>query len=95
MKMVNINIRVDKEIKEEAEKLFKELGINTSVAINMFLVKCINEKGIPFNVNMENGNSKDTIEKFNIKKLSSFLSEVDYITDKYFNDRGINEDNKI
>lgn len=33
----NLNIRIDKNIKEMSEKLFEELGLNMTAAINMFL----------------------------------------------------------
>ena len=37
MSTVNLNIRTDKEIKEKAENIFQELGLNMTTAINMFL----------------------------------------------------------
>ena len=33
----NLNIRIDKDIKEMSEKLFEELGLNMTTAINTFL----------------------------------------------------------
>ena len=41
MSTINMSFRVDKETKEKADKLFKKMGMNTSVAINMFLNQCI------------------------------------------------------
>ena len=35
--MAVINIRVNDEIKKEAETIFKSLGLNMSVAMNLFL----------------------------------------------------------
>jgi DNA-damage-inducible protein J len=32
-----LNIRTDKEIKEQAEKIFSELGLSMTTAVNMFL----------------------------------------------------------
>ena len=45
-----INMRVDKDLKENAELLFKHLGINLSSAISIFLIRAVEEQGIPFNV---------------------------------------------
>ncbi len=45
-----INVNVPVKVKEEATNLFNSLGLNMSTAINMFLVKSINEWGIPFEV---------------------------------------------
>ena len=52
--MAVINIRVNDEVKKEAETIFKALGLNMSVAMNLFLKKCINEKGIPFDLKIPN-----------------------------------------
>lgn len=46
--MTNINIRTEENTKKEAEKLFNELGLNLSIAINVFLKQAIREKGMPF-----------------------------------------------
>ena len=52
--MAVINIRVNDEVKKEAETIFKSLGLNMSVAMNLFLKKCINENGIPFDLKLPN-----------------------------------------
>ena len=40
---INMSFRVDKNLKKQADELFKNLGMNTSVAINMFLTQCVRE----------------------------------------------------
>ena len=47
---VRVTVRVDKDLKESAEYLFERLGLNMSVAFNMFLRKAVNEDAIPFPV---------------------------------------------
>ena len=47
---VRVTVRVDKELKENADSLFERLGLNMSVAFNMFLRKAVNEDAIPFPV---------------------------------------------
>ena len=44
----NLNIRIDKDIKDAAEIILNELGLNMTTAINMFLRQTIRSKGIPF-----------------------------------------------
>ena len=51
---VRVTIRVDKDLKENADSLFERLGLNMSVAFNMFLRKAVNEKAIPFPVSVYN-----------------------------------------
>ena len=43
-----LNIRTEKEVKDKAEKIFSELGVSMSTAINMFLRQTIRHGGIPF-----------------------------------------------
>ena len=50
MATTNINIRVDTELKQAAEELFNDLGLNMSTAITMFLKSAVNHDGIPFEV---------------------------------------------
>ena len=37
----NLNIRIDKTIKEKSEKVFEDLGLNMTTAINIFLRQVI------------------------------------------------------
>ena len=45
---INMSFRVDKNLKQQADTLFKKLGINTSAALNMFLTQSVREQSIPF-----------------------------------------------
>jgi DNA-damage-inducible protein J len=45
---INMSFRVDKNLKKQADILFKKLGINTSAALNMFLTQSVREQSIPF-----------------------------------------------
>lgn len=53
MSTTNLNVRIDKKTKEQAEIIFKKLGINMTTAINMFLKTSIRENGIPFHLNLD------------------------------------------
>ena len=53
MATTNLNIRTDKDIKDQAEEIFNELGLNMTTAVNMFLRTAIRERGIPFELKLE------------------------------------------
>ena len=53
MATTNLNIRTDKDIKDQAEAIFNELGLNMTTAINMFLRTAIREHGIPFDLKLD------------------------------------------
>ena len=50
MDTANINVSVDSVLKQEAEALFNDLGLNMSAAITMFLRSAVEHDGIPFEV---------------------------------------------
>ena len=45
-------IRIDSDIKKQATALFKDLGLDMSGAVNLFLHQCILRGGLPFAVEM-------------------------------------------
>ncbi len=49
-----VRARVDAKLKEETEKIFSEIGLSTSQAINMFLKSVKRERGIPFELKIPN-----------------------------------------
>ena len=61
----NLNIRIDKTIKETSEKVFEDLGLNMTTAINMFLRQVIRVNGIPFEIkgNIPNQETKKAIKE--------------------------------
>ena len=44
----NLNIRTDADIKASAERIFEQLGLNMSTAVNIFLRQAIRMQAIPF-----------------------------------------------
>lgn len=44
------NIELEEEIVDKAAEIYEALGIDLAVAIRIFLIKSINEDGIPFNL---------------------------------------------
>ncbi|MGI6106824.1 MAG: type II toxin-antitoxin system RelB/DinJ family antitoxin, partial [Lachnospiraceae bacterium] len=45
-----IQVRVDKEVRDQAEELLKDLGLDLSAAVSIFLRQCILHDGLPFKV---------------------------------------------
>ena len=62
MTTTNINIRVDSELKQSAEELFNDLGLNMSSAITMFLKSAVSYDGIPFELKRNAQNTKTKID---------------------------------
>lgn len=47
---INVNIRMDEELKKQAEQLFSDLGLNMTTAVNVFIRQAVNYGGIPFEI---------------------------------------------
>ena len=56
MDSTNLNIRTEKDVKEQAERIFSELGLNMTTAVNMFLRIVIRENGIPYPLKLDTPN---------------------------------------
>jgi len=49
-KSATISMRIDEQLKAEAEAIFQQLGMTTTEAIKIFLAAVRNRKGLPFQV---------------------------------------------
>ncbi len=58
-----ITVRVDSNTKEKANRVFKEVGLDMSTAVNIFLKQVIRSNGIPFQISADIPN-KATIDAF-------------------------------
>jgi len=56
----NMNIRMDKEVKEKAQQIFAQLGMDMTTAVNVFLRQTIRHNGLPFEVKLDTPN-KETL----------------------------------
>ncbi|MDG7917933.1 type II toxin-antitoxin system RelB/DinJ family antitoxin [Streptococcus pneumoniae] len=48
-----ISIRLDSEVKEQAQQVFSNLGMDMTTAINIFLRQAIQYQGLPFDVRLD------------------------------------------
>ena len=49
-KKINVNISVDPELKKNASALFKDMGLDFSTAITLFLRQTVLAKKLPFEI---------------------------------------------
>lgn len=57
-KTANINVRIEPEVKQQAEDLFGSFGISVTDAINIFLHTSIMEGGFPFTIRQPRFNAE-------------------------------------
>ena len=78
-----INVRVNKNLKKETDAILSMLGLNTSVAINMFLNAIVRNNGIPFSLTLEpSDETKKVLEDvIQGRNLSRKFNNVDELMD--------------
>ena len=71
-----ITVRVEDNIKKEAANIFKEVGMDMSTAINVYLKQVIRSNGIPFPVSadMPNADTLKAIKEAEKGNMASFSS---------------------
>ena len=47
---INVTIRLDKDVKENAERMFSDFGMNLSTAFNIFVRQTLRQGKIPFEI---------------------------------------------
>lgn len=72
----NISIRMDAELKAQADALFAELGMNLSTVFNIFVRQCLREGGIPFRITLNLPTQEtDTVPK--AEKIAQLMEKED------------------
>ena len=74
--MANFTIRVDDDVKKEAEILFDKLGMSVSGAINIFFRQAIREQAIPFTISAKTKEEKYN-EYFNPYNMKILLESIE------------------
>ena len=63
----NISIRMDTELKKQAESMFAEMGLNMTTAMNIFLRQVVRQGKIPFEIatDIPNAEMLETMKEMN------------------------------
>ena len=71
MATVNMSIRMDKELKKQADAMLSDMGLNMTTAMNMFLRQVVRQGRIPFEIATDIPNA-ETLSA--IKEMDDILS---------------------
>ena len=72
MANINVTIRMDEQLKAQADELFNDLGLSLSSAITMFAKQAVREQRIPFEVK-RTGTKIQMATDSSVEKLSDQL----------------------
>ncbi len=77
---INVNIRLDEDLKKQTEKLLADMGLNMTTAVNIFLRQVLRTGGIPFEITTRKDDfynpANQTRLRNSIKNLEKGLGEV-------------------
>lgn len=74
-KTANVTVRIEPEIKEQAEAVMAKLGLPVSTAINMFYREIILWNGLPFRPSAPSARDEMTSDEFN-KRMAEGLEDA-------------------
>jgi DNA-damage-inducible protein J len=91
-KTAKLNIRVDPDTKEVAEKLFANFGITISDAVNIFLHKAILSGGIPFEIKLSQPNATTKAAMLEVDNMiRGKIETYEQSVDDFFKDMILHE----
>lgn len=78
MSKTTLNLRVDKSLKDSAEKVVDELGLTMSAAINLYLKMIVRTKGIPFDLKLVKNDPKKKTQPISEDEFEDELDSLDF-----------------
>ncbi len=74
MAQTTLSVRMDEKVKKQFDEFCNEVGLNASVAVNMFAKAVLREQRIPFEISAE----KDPFySEANIKRLKKSIKQLE------------------
>lgn len=77
---INVNIRIDEELKKQTESLLAEMGLNMTTAVNVFLRQVVRTGGIPFEITTKKDDfynaSNQKVLRESINRLEQGMGKV-------------------
>jgi DNA-damage-inducible protein J len=76
-KSASIHARIEPELKEEAESILKELGLNATQAITLFYRQIKINRGLPFTLRVINDITRQTLDDTDTGKNLVYCRDTD------------------
>jgi DNA-damage-inducible protein J len=80
-----LNVRVDETLKKTFDEFCANVGMNSSVAVNMFMRAVVRERRIPFEIRDANATPVFNSDELNAKQklaVESFINNVNAVRDE-------------
>lgn len=74
MSQTTLSLRIDEKVKEQFDEFCTEVGMNPSVAVNLFIKTVIREQRIPFEITIKEDPFYSDV---NLARLKKAIAELD------------------
>ena len=81
MSTVNVTLRIDEQLKKQAENLFSDLGLSFNSAMNIFLKQSVREQQIPFLIKRDVPNADTLAALREVKDMKQHPSQYPSYSD--------------
>ena len=79
--VTHLNIKIDRELKTKADRLFNDMGMNLTTAVNVFVRQAVLERAIPFKISRVAENAGATVgieqRRAAMQEIRDSLADVD------------------
>jgi len=79
--LTSLNIKIDRDLKREADALFNAMGMTLSTAVNVFVRQAVQEQAIPFQIQL---NEKGQFHKI-LNSMRANAAMRGFMTDEEIN----------
>lgn len=81
VEVTTLNIKIDRNLKSEADRLFNDMGMNLTTAVNVFIRQAVLERAIPFKIYRDYVNAEKAVSveqrQAAMQEIRELLSGVD------------------
>ena len=74
MAQTTLSVRMDEQVKKQFDEFCNEVGLNASVAVNIFAKAVLRERRIPFEISVE---ADPFYSETNIKRLKKSIAQLE------------------
>ena len=79
--LTSLNIKIDRELKNQADILFNAMGMTLTTAVNVFVRQAVQEQAIPFMIRLDNDraatiNAKKALQESRAQALSNGTADM-------------------
>ena len=74
MAQTTLSVRMDEQVKKQFDEFCNEVGMNASVAVNIFAKAVLRERKIPFEISVE---ADPFYSETNIKRLKKSIGQLE------------------